>query len=176
MSRSSDSSMSIPSKSCHSVICMVGNVRQWNIQGILYIFSDSGCEEAQFVPFRHPKVRVIKFDTAWLLTYCMLIQVIVGGVIPWSFSLDFSGFEWARKEKYQIPLNTCLKQIRGWLDIFWNDFQNHTWNHNNSKFLRHFTQGHKSDAPLHAACMLQVPLLGSMAPAWPAKRLYSASW
>lgn len=122
MSRSSDSSMSIPSKSLHSVICMVGNVRQWNIQGILYIFSESGCEEAQFVPFTHPKVRVMKFDAAWLLTYCMLIQVIVRGVIPWSFNLDFSGFEWLRKEKYQIPLNSCLKQIRGWLDIFWNDF------------------------------------------------------
>lgn len=83
-------------------------------------------------------------------------------------SLDLFGFEWTRKEEYQIPPNSCLKQIRGWLGIFWNDFQNHTWNQTNSKFLRHFTQGHKSDASLHAACMLQAPLLGSMAPAWPA--------
>lgn len=176
MGRPSDSNISTASKSCHSVICTVGTAREWHIQGILYIFPESGSEEAQFVPFRHPKVRVMKFNTAWLLTYCMLIQVAVRGLIPWSFSLDFFGFEWARKEEYQIPPSLCLKQIRGWLDIFWNDFQNYTWNQSNSKFLRHFTQGHKSDASLHAACMLQAPVLGSMAPAWPAKRLYSASW
>lgn len=98
MSRSSDSIMSIPCRSCCSDIWMVGNVRQWHIQGILYIFPESECEEAQFVPFRHPKVRVMKFHTAWLLTYGMLIQVIVKGIIPWSFSLDFCWL-WASKER-----------------------------------------------------------------------------
>lgn len=48
---------------------------------------------------------------------------------------------------------------------FGSAFQNYPQNQTNSKFVRHFTQGHKSDAFLHAACMPQAPLLESMAPA-----------
>lgn len=73
--------------------------------------------------------------------------------------LEFFCFVWVSKQRGVSNSTQFMLEANKLAGYFGNDLRNYTRNQTSSKFLRHFTQGHKSDASLHAACMLQAPLL-----------------